>query len=95
MSHLALMADCSVAEEHPRIYSFIEYASKRILKMPAVQDRARTELRNRCCPICNRATVDSIELNDGRLGKNGRMIPGTGSLVGFSCNACGHEWPAK
>jgi hypothetical protein len=33
-------------------------------------------------------------LNNGRLGRNGQMIRGTGTLVGFGCNACGHEWPA-
>ncbi|HWL11196.1 MAG TPA: hypothetical protein VNQ76_22500 [Planctomicrobium sp.] len=97
MSHLTLMADCSVVEESPRIYSFIEFASQQAPRAPhilAISQRARVEHQNRSCPICNRVTTESIELNNGRIGKNGRMIPGTGTLVGFSCNACGHEWPA-
>ncbi len=94
MSHLALLADYSVVEETPRIYSFLDFASQQTPRTLKISDRARIEHKNRCCPICNRATVESIELNNGRLGRNGRMVPGTGSLVGFSCNACGHEWPA-
>ncbi|WP_437226315.1 hypothetical protein SH661x_004520 [Planctomicrobium sp. SH661] len=90
MSQLALVADCDVGDE-PRILSFQEFASQR---GNSVKERARLQLRNRCCPICDRVTVESIELNNGVWGRNGRMVPGTGTLVGFSCNACGHEWPA-
>ncbi|SFI97061.1 hypothetical protein [Planctomicrobium piriforme] len=93
MSHLALLTECSVVDE-PRIYSFAEFATQRAPRTIAADERARVEFRNRCCPICNRVTVESIELNNGNLGRNGRMVPGTGTLVGFSCNACGHEWPA-
>lgn len=94
MSQLACAADaCHVADE-PRILSFLEFAAhlSPAGKTP-VDERARAEYHNRSCAICNRATVEPIELRDGRLGRNGRMIPGTGTLVGFSCNGCGHEWP--
>lgn len=91
MSQLALVSHCDA--EEPRILSFLEFAGQR--KRPfSTNERARVQLQNRSCPICNRVTVESIELNNGFLGRNGRMVPGTGTLVGFSCNACGHEWPA-
>jgi len=94
MSHLALLADCSYVDDAPQIYSFCDFASQHSPKTLKITDRARIEHQNRSCPICRRVTVEPIELKNGRLGKNGRMVPGTGSLVGFSCNACGHEWPA-
>lgn len=95
MSQLALAADGCVADE-PRILSFLEFLPTfRPEPTVATPERARTIHSNRCCPTCNRATVEQIELRDGALGRNGRMIPGTGTLVGFSCNACGHEWPVK
>jgi hypothetical protein len=93
MSQLALVVADDYCEE-PRIYSFQEYASQQPRTISIVSERARRQLHNRSCPICNRITVEPIELNNGILGRNGRMIPGTGTLVGFSCNACGHEWPA-
>lgn len=88
-----LLADEDIAEE-PRILSFADHADS----VPAqasvsVHNRARTEHRNRSCAICNRATVEPVELRNGRLGRNGRIVPGTGTLVGFSCRTCGHEWP--
>ncbi|WP_437187562.1 hypothetical protein SH668x_000960 [Planctomicrobium sp. SH668] len=94
MSQFALVSDYDVIEE-PRILSFVEFSSQRQRpSSPSVDQRARLQMSNSCCPICNRVTVESIELNNGILGRNGRMVPGTGTLVGFSCNACGHEWPA-
>ena len=41
----------------------------------------------------SRITVDAIELQDGIIGRNGARVFGTGTIVGFSCHACGHEWP--
>lgn len=93
MSHLALLSDNSSVEEQPRIISFLDFANQHSVEKRTAGERARLERKNQCCPICNRVTVEVIELNNGRIGRNGRMIPGTGSLVGFSCNACGHEWP--
>lgn len=81
-------------DEGPQILSFSDFAPR--FSRPVcsqVQDRARIEFHNQSCPLCRRATVESIELRDGQIGRNGAMIPGTGTLVGFSCNACGHEWP--
>jgi len=93
MSQLAVVSHDDLHEE-PQIYSFMEFANRREQTLSFISERARLQKQNQCCPICNRVTVESIELNNGTLGRNGRMIPGTGTLVGFSCNACGHEWPA-
>lgn len=93
MSQLALVYEDDVCEE-PRILSIQDYRSRQPETISIVSERARRQLHNQCCPICSRVTVEPIELNNGILGRNGRIIPGTGSLVGFSCNACGHEWPA-
>ena len=93
MSQIALLADVDVSDE-PRILSFQDFASQHEPRVLSADARARVEFRNRSCPICQRVTVESIELRNGRLGRNGRMIPGTGTLVGFSCHTCGHEWPA-
>jgi hypothetical protein len=83
-------------DEEPQILSFSSFAPHFSRPVHSeVQDRARIEFHNRCCPLCRRATVESIELRDGLVGRNGAMIPGTGTLVGFSCNACGHEWPSS
>ncbi|WP_437202576.1 hypothetical protein [Planctomicrobium sp. SH664] len=93
MSQLALLAEVEVDE--PRILSFSQFAAPRSRDIiPFHAERARIEHQNRSCAICNRVTVEPIELRNGVLGRNGKMIPGTGTLVGFSCNACGHEWPA-
>lgn len=93
MSQLTIQADVDVSDE-PRILSFQAFASERSHRHLTADSRARAEFHNRCCTICNRVTVESIELRNGRIGRNGRMIPGTGTLVGFCCNSCGHEWPA-
>lgn len=82
--------------DEPRILSFTEFAHSRPRRFPLSQgERARLEYRNRSCEICHRATVEPIELRDGRIWRNGRLVPGTGTLVGFSCQACGHEWPVE
>ncbi len=103
MSHLSIFS--GPVSEEPHIYSFLQYVNE--LRQAAedtqereviclkIDERARTEFKNRNCPHCKRVTVDPVELRDGQLGRNGAIIPGTGTLVGFSCNACGHEWPTQ
>ena len=78
----------------PTVYSFLDFAVRRDSRSgsdPAA--RAKIESQNQSCPLCCRSAVESIELRDGQFGRNGAMIPGTGTLVGFSCHSCGHEWP--
>lgn len=94
MSQLSLFAGPDLVDE-PLIYSFKEYSGhSQRHEDSRVAERARLERENQSCPSCNRITVDAIELQDGIIGRNGARVFGTGTIVGFSCNACGHEWPA-
>lgn len=78
----------------PQIYSFKEAAARlRFHQRSRLAERARLMLENQTCPICSRCGIEPIELHDGQIGRNGASIPGTGTLVGFSCHTCGHEWP--
>lgn len=96
MSQLSVFAGPVEQYDEPQILSFIEFASRlRVFEFSRAETRARQLKENQSCPHCTRITVEPIELRDGQIGRNGAMIPGTGTLVGFSCNACGHEWPVK
>ncbi len=94
MSHLSLYdPQLSNEDDGPRILSFTAGA-----RDPRIQDaalRARLARRHQQCPSCDRVTVDPIELGDARLNRNGAMIQGTATIVGFRCNACSHEWPIR
>ncbi|MDA0834974.1 MAG: hypothetical protein O2955_12900 [Planctomycetota bacterium] len=57
--------------------------------------RARALHTNRVCPYCRHAAVEPIELNDGTLNRQRQPIPGTATLVGFHCQDCNAEWPAR
>lgn len=54
--------------------------------------RARVLHENRCCPECGRAAVMPVEATDLLWSRNGLPIPGTGTLIGFQCDICNHEW---
>lgn len=54
--------------------------------------RARALFENRTCPSCNYPVVIPIELENGIRNRNGMVIPGTATLVGFRCRGCSHEW---
>jgi hypothetical protein len=60
-----------------------------------IVNRARLLHRNSTCPTCGRATVTPIELDDALLNLSGLPIPGTASVVGFSCSACSHNWSTE
>ncbi|QDT34283.1 hypothetical protein [Thalassoglobus polymorphus] len=93
MSQLSLFAGPDLIEE-PQIFSFKEYASKsKGFRSTGIEQRARLRKENQSCPCCSRVTVEPVELEDSQYGRNGAKIAGTGTIVGFSCNACGHEWP--
>ena len=63
-------------------------------RMTAPVDRARILHDNAACPECEKADVEPIELQDGVISPKSRLpIPGTATIVGFHCNACGTEWP--
>ncbi|MBT5017491.1 hypothetical protein OAH05_00265 [bacterium] len=95
MSQLSVFSGPDLIEE-PLIYSFKDYASqKKSHVISFVEERARLRKKNESCPCCNRATVEPVELRDAQYGRNGARIAGTGTIVGFSCNACGNEWSAS
>lgn len=93
MSQLSVFAGPDLIDE-PLIYSFKDFTAQtqnRVLNR--VEARARLVKENQSCPCCSRITVDPIELRDGQYGRNGARIAGTGTIVGFTCHACGNEWP--
>lgn len=55
---------------------------------------ARSLHRNRRCVDCGSPRVAPVSLADGVRDATGQFIPGTATLVGFHCEACGHEWAA-
>lgn len=54
--------------------------------------RARILHQNRCCPNCRRGGVIPLDLGDGNDDHRVMPVPGTSTLVGFYCSACGAEW---
>jgi hypothetical protein len=60
----------------------------------ALLTRARIIHENRCCPICNRAAVVPVNSEQALLSRDHMPIPGSGTLLGFECESCGHEWNA-
>ena len=56
--------------------------------------RARTIHENRCCADCGRPTVVPVDSEQTVHAGNHMPIPGTGALLGFECESCGHEWEA-
>lgn len=82
------------AERHARAgcVSLAEY--RQPLGREALLSRARALHRNRCCPNCHRGGVIPVDLGDGDVRHAAMPVPGTSTLVGFYCNACGAEWPA-
>ena len=55
--------------------------------------RARVLHDNRCCPRCRRGGVIPLDLGDGDDRNPAMPVPGSSTLVGFFCDACGAEWP--
>lgn len=89
-----------IVDEEPRILSFAELApqvkvQRRVDAAHKLTIRCRVERQNRVCPVCDRITAAPIELCDGLLSRNGSLIPGSATIVGFHCSSCGHEWPAQ
>jgi hypothetical protein len=60
----------------------------------ALLTRARIIHENRCCPICSRAAVVPVNSEQALLSRDHMPIPGSGMLLGFECESCGHEWSA-
>lgn len=57
--------------------------------------RARLISRNSLCQHCRRKLVSLILADDGRRDGSGEFVPGTQTLIGFRCECCHSEWPAR
>ncbi len=58
-------------------------------------DRARLIRRNSLCNRCHRTLVSLILADDGRRDGTGDFVPGSQTLIGFRCECCHSEWPAR
>ena len=56
--------------------------------------RARILYENRFCPDCGRAAVVPVDSQPALSYRDHLPVPGTGTIVGFACESCGHEWQA-
>jgi hypothetical protein len=54
--------------------------------------RARIIHENRCCAKCGRASVVPVDAEPALAFRDSMPVPGSGTLVGFACECCGHEW---
>lgn len=86
-------AIAAVDEDTPVILSFMEWAPRLRSRAGSALRRAHTLLQNSRCPECRSPAVLPLHLNDGRTDQDGRLIPGSSSVVGFHCDRCQHEWP--
>ncbi len=92
MSRLRLF-DPTLDDEHvPAVIPFTPRFKERHNQSPAVLRRAQLWNSNQVCPCCRRASVEPVELKDGLLNAKAEPIPGTATIVGFTCNSCSHEW---
>ena len=58
-------------------------------------ERARLISRNSLCQRCRRKLVSLILADDSRRDGSGEFVPGTQTLIGFRCECCHSEWPAR
>jgi hypothetical protein len=54
--------------------------------------RARIIHENRCCEECGRAAVVPVDAEPALAFRDSMPVPGSGTLIGFACDCCGHEW---
>lgn len=55
-------------------------------------DRARILHANRCCPDCGRAAVVPVDAEPAVAFRDSLAVPGMGTIIGFECDGCGHQW---
>ena len=85
--------DDHVESQAERIFSLCEFREAvRVDPAQRTRLRAKLERANRSCRCCQRATVESVENEDGLLNRQGGVIPRSASLSGFSCWGCGYQW---
>jgi hypothetical protein len=98
MSQLRIYAPVlDLDEEHaPAVIPFVDrVAELRARTQYATIGRAKLRHLNQTCGCCGRITVEPIELDDALFDRKNEPIPGSATIIGFRCDACGHEWPAS
>jgi hypothetical protein len=85
----------SESDDAPVILSFPRLA-RRAGRAPqrALLNRARIIHENRCCPVCERAAVVPVDSEQALMFRDHMPVPGSGTLLGFECESCGHTWDA-
>jgi hypothetical protein len=85
----------SDGEDAPVILSFPRIAG-RVGTHPQrdLLTRARIIHENRCCEVCGRAAVVPVDAEPALAYRDSMPVPGSGTLIGFACDCCGHEWRA-
>ena len=91
--------DTSDGDDAPVILSFPRIAGSiggRIGTLPQLDllNRARIIHENRCCDECGRAAVVPVDAEPALAYRDSMPVPGSGTLIGFACECCGHEWRA-
>ena len=89
----------SDGEDSPVILSFPRIGRSiggRIGTLPQrdLLTRARIIHENRCCEECGRAAVVPVDAEPALAYRDSMPVPGSGTLIGFACDCCGHEWRA-
>ncbi len=82
----------TVVADEPQILPFPKRSVTRSSFRLDVISRARLLFENRKCRHCNYPVVESIELDDAEVNRQGLEIPGTATIVGFRCQSCDAEW---
>jgi hypothetical protein len=76
----------------PVILAFPRPGQRRGGRQSRMLDRARLIRENRCCPECGRAAVVPVNAEPLLMSRNQMPVPGSGRLIGFECDGCGHAW---
>ncbi len=81
------------ADDAPIILAFPRTA-RRAGRVPQrdLLNRARILHENRCCPECGRAAVVPVGSENLLAFRDQLPVPGSGRLLGFECESCGHAW---
>lgn len=83
----------SYESDEPEVVSLSAFDRGRNLSLMEILARTRAVYQNKRCRDCGRPTVEPVERDDAILGKNRSPIPGSATLIGFSCQYCRNEWP--
>lgn len=80
-------------EDAPRLLRFptLRSAASQEGNPRALLQRTRVIHDNRCCPACGRATALPVDQQPHNTHDH-MPVPGAGTLVGFQCLRCDHEW---